>query len=452
MKRLLLVEDEDVILKALKRLLERNHYDVECAGSVDEAVAKELSSFDLILADLRLPGDLGTALIPAAESVPVVIMTSHASVRSAVDAMRHGAIDYIAKPFDHDELLMVIQRSLHQNLMQSQNRAMKLTMERLCPLHQHVESTELRSSLQAINEKPRSPRFIHLYGECGTDKESLATAVHTSSAQHAGPFLIFDVPADVTDAESVLLGSRLREAASDTTMSSGNSLLSLPSGGYFQAAQNGTLVIRHPEHLSVEAQQILCDAVAGSVLKKPGNARAPAVNIISVSTLSITALETSEQIIPQYSELFRDDEYEVPALRHRMQDIAILAKHQIGLLNRRYGHRQMKISDDAMAALMANSWPGNVAELTAVVSRAAFVCRTNTIGLADLGLFAPQQTQLEASRDLSLDEYFRYFVMRNQVSLSETELASRLGISRKALWERRQKMNLLREHNEEMSS
>ena len=88
MKRLLLVEDEDVILKALKRLLERNHYEVECAASVNEALARELSSFDLILADLRLPGELGTALIPASDPVPVVIMTSHASVRSAVEARR----------------------------------------------------------------------------------------------------------------------------------------------------------------------------------------------------------------------------------------------------------------------------------------------------------------------------------------------------------------------------
>ena len=105
MKKLLVLEDEDVILKALKRLLERNHYEVQTATTVEEAIQAEPQSFDLILADLRLPGAEGTAIIPTAGAVPVVIMTSHASVRSAVDAMRSGAMDYIAKPFDHDELL-----------------------------------------------------------------------------------------------------------------------------------------------------------------------------------------------------------------------------------------------------------------------------------------------------------------------------------------------------------
>jgi len=92
MNRLLLVEDEEVILNALVRLLERNHYEVHAASSTDQARTHDLRSFDLILADLRLPGDMGTSLISDADPVPVVIMTSHASVRSAVDAMRLGAI------------------------------------------------------------------------------------------------------------------------------------------------------------------------------------------------------------------------------------------------------------------------------------------------------------------------------------------------------------------------
>ncbi len=117
MKRLLLVEDEEVILKALRRLLERNQFHVETATTVEEAIAAQPQSFDLVLADLRLPGAEGTSVITLADPVPVIIMTSHASVRSAVDAMRHGAIDYIAKPFDHDELLMVINRALMQFML-----------------------------------------------------------------------------------------------------------------------------------------------------------------------------------------------------------------------------------------------------------------------------------------------------------------------------------------------
>ena len=450
MKRLLVVEDEDVILKALRRLLERNHYEVHCASSVNEAIAADLTSFDLILADLRLPGDLGTTMIPLADPIPVVIMTSHASVRSAVDAMRHGAIDYIAKPFDHDELLMVIERSLHQNLMQSQNRALKLSMERLHSVQQRIRDTELQRCLENINSGERTPRFLHLYGERGTDKESLALAVHESSTQKDGPLLILDISSVENEAEILLLGSQIpvtQGAGEQRKRTSG-----LPSGGYLQAAQNGTLVLRQPELLHSDTQRALCSAVSAGVLQNPGRARGRAVNIISISTQPLAALQDCGAIIADFADLFGTEQHEVLPLRKRLRDIPLLAERHLESLGKRYCSKKLKISEDAMAALMANAWPGNVAELTSLLSRAALVCRTNTIDLSDLGLQSQPDNSVSGSRDLSLDEYFRFFVIRNQSSLSETELAARLGISRKALWERRQKMGLLRDINDNLSS
>src|SRR5690554_7402253 len=113
MSRILIVEDEAIIRRALRRLLERHDYRVEEAGSVDEALAADPQRFDLVISDLRLPGAPGTDLIPRAAPVPVVIMTSYASMRSAVDALKQGAVDYVAKPFDHDELLETVARVLH---------------------------------------------------------------------------------------------------------------------------------------------------------------------------------------------------------------------------------------------------------------------------------------------------------------------------------------------------
>jgi len=438
-KRLLLVEDEEVILKALKRLLERNHYEVHCATSVDGALATPLHSFDLILADLRLPGEQGTALIPVASPVPVIIMTSHASVRSAVDAMRHGAIDYIAKPFDHDELLMIIERSLHQNLIQSQNRALKLNMERLQPIEHHVKGTELDKILNVIEQDCAHQRFIHLHGESGTYKESLARAMHTNGPQKEGPFLVIDVSTDTSEVAALLLGKQDGE----------------PLVGYLQAAQNGTLVIHHPEFLPADVQQALCTTVSGSVLKRHEDGRPHnAINlaIVSISEECIETHVASGKLIPDYAELFSSHQFEVPPLRLRARDVATLANRQLSRLVKRYGRKPMKLSNDAMSALMANELPGNATQLENILSRAMFVCRTNIIGLLDLGFTSPQDKTTTGERDLSLDEYFRYFVIRNQGALSETELAARLGISRKALWERRQKMNLLRDASEDMSS
>ncbi|MFK8081171.1 MAG: sigma-54-dependent transcriptional regulator [Granulosicoccus sp.] len=437
MKRLLLVEDEEVILKALKRLLERNHYEVHCATSVDGALATRLHSFDLILADLRLPGDQGTALIPAANPVPLIIMTSHASVRSAVDAMRHGAIDYIAKPFDHDELLAIIQRSLHQNLMQSQNRALKLSMDRLQPIDEHVNGTELDKVLEGI-EKDGHP-FVHLYGENGTYKESLARAMHTKGPHREGPFLVIDVSIDTSNVSSLLLG----ELEGDSSI------------GYLQAAQNGTLAIHHPEFLPADVQQALCATVSRNVLDRQDCGRPHSTINLAIVSISEEPVDThvgAGRLTKEYAELFSASQFEVPPLRRRANDIATLANRHLDILARRYGRKQMKLSNDAMSALMANELPGNAVQLESILSRAMFVCRTNIIGLPDLGFGSPDNQSVSGERDLSLDEYFRYFVIRNQGTLSETELAARLGISRKALWERRQKMNLLRETSEDMSS
>lgn len=453
MKRILLVEDEPVILKALARLLERNHYEVHCATTVDEALDRQPLSFDLILTDLRLPGDAGTTLIRAAEPVPVIIMTSHASVRSAVDAMRHGAIDYIAKPFDHDELLLIIERSLNQNLMQSQNRALKMNLERLHPVQQHVVGTRLESIHRSICQNVPSHRYLHIFGECGTDKESLANSVHASTQNNDGPFLVLDVAANITDAATLLLGN----SQSSQTISDEHGLeqSGLPSGGFVQAAQNGTLVIRFPELLDKATQRALCALVTGSVLNGHSDTRRRSNNmtLINVSTQKVDALLAQGKFTECFAELFAAHQFEVPALRKRPEDIIVLAKRHLSRLETHYAFKRLTLSEDAMAALMGADWPGNVSELESLLERAALQCRTKTITLNDLGISqSGLENKEDTLRDLSLDEYFRFFVIRNQAALSETELASRLGISRKALWERRQKMNLPRDTNDLLSS
>lgn len=422
MRRLLLVEDEDVILKALKRLLERNHYEVNTASSVPEALAAQPRNFDLVLADLRLPGAAGTDIIPEANPVPVIIMTSHASVRSAVDAMRHGAIDYIAKPFDHDELLMVIERALAQNLLQAQNRALRQDMERLCGLHQHIEGTALEVLRDAILKEQETHGYLHICGERGSGRELLARSVHTSGRRSDAPFVV-------------------HEASSEYTLSIHELAM------YLQSAQNGTLVLRHPEKLNLEIQKRLLHALnpmSTSGLEGLRSRRNPNGSVILISHQSIEQLTENGALVPELASLFSGNQHAVPPLRDRPQDTLLMAKRQLAALQIRHGREGLKFNDDAEAAIQANEWPGNMSELDNVLNRAFFVARNNTLTEEDLG-FSPHDV---AGRDMSLDEYFRYFVLRNQNNLSETDIASRLGISRKALWERRQRMHLLRESSD----
>jgi len=435
MKKLLIVEDEHVILKALKRLLERNHYHVQTATTVEEALEAQPQSFDLILADLRLPGAEGTSIIPAAGAVPVVIMTSHASVRSAVDAMRHGAIDYIAKPFDHDELLLVIERALLQNLLVAQNQSLKLEVNRNRASAEAFDSPVILRLIEN-NENPLELRnFQHLYGERGTEREALAQALHERSERSDAPFVVADIGVDSSQSDGLdLFGhdSYLHDRG-------------LPPGGLLQAAQNGTLVLRHPELLNHDVQKDLADAFTKRALTLPDGAhqRGINVNLVSISYESMESLAENKYVIPELAELLVTTEIEVPPLRNNSSDVIPVAEQYLRLLSQRHGLQKSKFSADAIAAMKANSWPGNVAELRHVVSRGIFVTRSNTISASDLGFGLASSEE----RDISLDEYFRYFVLRNQYSLSETELAARLGISRKALWERRQKMGLPRDSN-----
>jgi len=416
MTRLLIVEDEEIILKALKRLLERNHYDVTTATTVQQALEAQPQSFDLVLADLRLPGDEGTAMIPAASPAPVVIMTSHASVRSAVEAMRHGAIDYIAKPFDHDELLIVIERALAQNLLQAQNKALRADMERLCALHQHIEGTALETLRDSIIAEHDSQRFLHLHGERGSGREVLARALHIFGQRNDAPFIVEELPSSLQ-------------------------LFNSDNSGHLQTVHNGTLVLRHPERLEHHEQQFLVETLSESahgISKKTRRRTMGNGRIIFISQQPMDELQRTGAVLPELAMLCNHCQHHVPALRERPQDILLIARRQLSALQLRHAKGKLVLSSEAEAALLANAWPGNMTQLDSVLNRAVFVARGNTITLADLGF----TEHTHAGEDMSLDEYFRYFVIRNQNNLSETEIAARLGISRKALWERRQKMGL----------
>jgi two-component system response regulator HydG len=136
MSHILIVEDESIIRSSLRKLLERNGYSVAEAGSVQDVHDKyDIKDFDLVISDLRLPGEAGTTMITLAAPVPVLIMTSYASLKSAVEAMKLGAVDYIAKPFDHDEMLLAVKRILKERALERQAAALKQDMQRNYPHH-----------------------------------------------------------------------------------------------------------------------------------------------------------------------------------------------------------------------------------------------------------------------------------------------------------------------------
>jgi len=433
--RILVIEDEEIILKALTKLLQRNHFEVTTARTVEEAIGAQPQSFDLILADLRLPGAEGTDIIPIADPIPVVIMTSHASVRSAVTAMRFGAIDYIAKPFDHDELLLIIERSLMQNRMRAQNQSLRQDLKRLVPAENVSQCRGMNQIVEQLSALAENTRFIALHGECGTGKELLARVAHTNSERQDAPFVVADLPSISADRmHATLLGS-------DAPMPSE----SFMPGGLLHAAHNGTLIIRHPSVMQTEMQLALAQALDQRSV--PGSAGGRSINVrtILISENSLAKQLEDDTLQPNLANLFRENEFASPALRNVPEDITTLAEHYLNYFSRHHHRTNLKFSSDSKAALIAYTWPGNTDELKTLIERAVLLTNENQISPSDLGLSTLANETYQ--HDFSLDEYFRFFVIRHQATLSETELASRLGISRKALWERRQKMLLPRDQS-----
>lgn len=433
MNRILVIEDEEIILKALTKLLVRNHFDVTTAKTVEEAIQAQPQSFDLILADLRLPGVEGTDIIPIADPIPVVIMTSHASVRSAVSAMRVGAIDYIAKPFDHDELLLIIERSLLRNRMRAQNQSLRQDLNRLVPAENVYQCQSMTQLVRELTSLTDADRFIALHGECGTGKELLARIAHASSDRADAPFVVTDLPAlDANRMHATLLGGEMPTPDED-----------FMPGGMLHSAHNGSLIIRHPNVLPQPVQIALAQALDNRSTASTTGVRSINVRTILVSEAPIVDLIENGSMHENLGALFLGNEFSVPSLRNMESDIVVLAQHYLSYFIQHHHRQALKFSSAAKAAMLAYRWPGNADELKSVVERAVLLCSDTQIHPHDLGLSSIGEES--GQRGLSLDEYFRFFVIQHQSTLSETELASRLGISRKALWERRQKMQLLRE-------
>jgi DNA-binding NtrC family response regulator len=444
MTRLLLLDDEEVIRKQLRRLLERNRYVVEEAATVEEALRLNLDGFDLIIADLRLPGAPGTDIIRQVEDVPVVIMTSYASVRSAVDSMRQGAFDYISKPFDHDELLLLIERALKQHKLLRQNAALKHDLERDYPVGGMVGNCKpMQTVFEHIKRVAPVDMTVLITGESGTGKELVARAVHEESGRCEGPLIAVNcaaIPEGLIESELFGHEKGAFTGAHDKRE------------GMAEAANSGTLFLDEIGELPMPAQARLLRLLQDKEIRPVGSSYSRKVDIRLVAA---TNRDLQQQV---KGGAFREDLYyrlkvmeiSLPALRERGEDVTALAEYLLDKAAKELNRPRLAFSDAALAAIQQYRWPGNVRELQNAAERAAILCDGGEIepvhlGIPDAGATpSTNASGTPGNAELSLDDYFRHFVISNQTSMTETELAQRLGISRKSLWERRQRMNLPR--------
>jgi two-component system, NtrC family, response regulator HydG len=443
MSHILIVEDEPVIRGALRKLLERHDHSVTEADSVEQAREQELNDFDLIISDLRLPGAHGTELIQIARPTPVLIMTSYASLRSAVDAMKLGAVDYIAKPFDHDEMVMAVERILKERVLRRGHDALRADLARRYPVSDMIGDSEpMQALLSHLDRVAVTESTVLICGESGTGKELMARTLHDRSERSRGPMITVNCAAmSSAELEQDLFGVERR---SDTEAS---------RRGLVESADGGTLFLDEIDELSASAQGRLLELLESHTVRRLGAAepRRLDARIIAASHRDLMRLTTEGR--------FREDLYyrlkvvclTLPPLRERGDDILQLADSLLERISTRLNLKTGGFSIEARRAINTYPWPGNVRELENAIERAIILADGHPITVELLGIDAStvpaRPIFQDPAEDLSLEDYFTRFVMENQDHMTETELARKLGISRKCLWERRQRLSIPRSRN-----
>ncbi|MFP5358298.1 MAG: sigma-54-dependent transcriptional regulator [Gammaproteobacteria bacterium] len=438
MSRILIVEDEDVIRQQLVRLLARHGYQTAEAGSVAEAEALGLDSFDLVVADVRLPGVQGTTLISKAAPTPVLIMTSFASIRSAVECMQQGAADYVAKPFDHDEILLTIKRILGTALLTRQNAALKSTLARDYPISGIIgECPAILDVFDRVRRVAPADVTVLVLGESGTGKELVARAIHELSPRREGPFVAVNcasIPENLIEAE--LFGFE-KGAFTGATQK---------KQGLMEAAHGGTLFMDEIGELAPTVQSRLLRALQEGEIRAVGSTQNRSVDLrlLAATHRNLEHLVREGRFREDLYYRLRVMEVHLPPLRERGDDIERLAQHFLLRACEKLNRPRLQLAADTLQVLRRYAWPGNVRELGNAIERAVILCDGPQILPAHLGLENRGPAALGASSELSLEAYFRDFVLKHQDHMTESELARRLGISRKTLWERRSRMNLPR--------
>lgn len=433
--QILVVEDESIIRQSMVRLLARHGFCVQEAESLHQAKSfADWSQFDLILTDVRLPDGEGTELIALAAPTSVLVMTSYASLKSAVAALKKGAVDYIAKPFDHDELIKLIKQNLKsppkaQSVQAKAHRDDGMTGN--CPLMQRL--------YQLIEKVAPVDSTVLILGESGTGKELVAKALHQKSQHLRGPFISVNcaaIPESLIEAE--LFGHEKGAFTGAHTTRT----------GLVEAADGGSLFLDEIGELPLEAQARLLRLLQEKEVRPVGATQSRRVNVRLIAATHRNLRELMLQ------GKFREDlfyrlqviELHLPALRDRGEDVLALAQFFLVKMQQKARRDGLSLSAKSLAALRSYTWPGNVRELEHAIERAVVLTDSAIIEPDLLGLpFSTSTLPLsELSPDASIEQYLQHFILDHQEQMNETELAEKLGISRKTLWEKRQKLGLPR--------
>jgi two-component system response regulator AtoC len=440
MARLLLVDDDPAMLFALKELAESSKHEVVLAPSAAEALTL-LDGVDAVVTDYSMPAMDGVQLLKSIrdrdESLPVILLTAHGSERIAVRAMKAGAYEYVTKPFDIEEMGLVLERALEARALRVQNR--RLSAEKALGKSIIADSAPMRRLLDAVSRVAPRDITVLIGGQTGTGKELVAALVHAQSRRASGPLVRFNcaaIPGELAEAE---LFGHARGAFTGATQA---------RPGFFGEAHGGTLVLDEVGELSLPVQAKLLRALQEGEIQPVGTGRVEKVDV------RVIAITNRDLAADARAGRFRDDLYYrlavvelvVAPLGERREDIPALAEE----FARRYGHRfgmeGVRLSPELIDALRRADWPGNVRQLENAVARMVAMSGGGDIR-ADA--FAPANAQGPATEGAltwkeQLDAFERGLIAEalSAAEGNQSEAARRLGMSRSSLIDRLKKYGL----------
>jgi len=431
--RILVVDDEPNARKALSEILGDEGFEVETAADGFKAL-RHLEGFDpeVVLTDLKMPGLDGVALLSKVRAhdadVAVVLMTAFGAVDTAVKAMREGASDYLTKPLNADELLVVIERSLERVRLRRETSKLKDRLEKRYRFENIIgTSPEMQQVFKSIEQVAPTRATVLVTGESGTGKELVAAAIHQHSPRSKGPFVRLHCAALAESLlESELFGhERGAFTGADRRRE-----------GRFEQADGGTLFLDEIGEISPATQVKLLRVLQEHEFERVGGTQTIRGD---VRVIAATNKNLKDEVA---AGRFREDLYyrlnvinlRMPALRERAGDVPALARHFLAKYSEENGKSIERFSDSALFRLSQYDWPGNVRELENVIERGVVLSEGGTIEANHLPQEVhPVETEstLPAVPGSRLDELERYAIVKTleAVGGSTTKAASILGIS-----------------------
>ncbi|KAA3652711.1 MAG: sigma-54-dependent Fis family transcriptional regulator [Calditrichaeota bacterium] len=450
---LLIVEDNVDLCETLADIFRKNDFNVQTAFRTDDAreiLRRDL--IDLVILDLKLPDGSGLKVLDTVKDVDsdilVIMITANTHVEPAVEAMKSGAYDYIMKPFELDEVKLVVQKALETQILKREVARLKRQHESMFPktdmFSVNKKMEEVKRMIKIVAETPRTSLLIE--GESGTGKELVADALHQWSIRSSGPFIKVNcaaIPENLLESE--LFGHEKGAFTGADAMKK----------GLFEMANNGTIFLDEISSMDLALQPKILRVLETQSFRRIGG-----TSDIKLDVRIIAASNRNLQEMVNNGE-FRDDllyrlkviVIKLPPLRERIDDIIFLANIFIESNNREFNKSIKGLTDDAKELLLNYRWPGNVRELKNVMERAVILCNTAYIG-ADL---LPSELNADAGDTVSsgvngvsplanghfgsLAEIEKLHIeyMLDQCSGNKSKTARELGISRSTL---REKMKL----------